>query len=149
MISLRNFILDDAVHLQKNKHPNLSVQEVEQLICEWNQKHWNGKYFEMFAILLDGSIVGTVSLYQHSTEVISIGPEIFEAYRKKGYAKQAMLCACNIAKEKGYKIVSQQILTDNTASIALHASLGFETNSLIYTNSKGNSVAIYLKCLLE
>lgn len=148
MISLRNFVKDDAIKLQRIKHSNLTVEQVEGLICEWNQKQINGKYFEMFAILFDKNIVGTVSLYQHSTEVISIGPEIFEAYRQKGYAKQAMIYACHIAKEKGYKIVSQQIRTNNIASIALHSSLGFETDSLTYTNSKGNQVAIYLKCLL-
>ena len=56
--------------------------------------------------------------------------------------------ALDIAKKKGYKIVSQQIRINNIASLALHSSLRFETNSLIYTNSKGNQVAIYLKCLL-
>lgn len=148
MISLRNFMKDDAVILQKNSHSDLSVEQVESLICEWNQKQVNGKYFEMFAVLFDNNIVGTVSLYQHSTEVISIGPDIFEAYRQRGYAKQAMIYACDIAKKKGYKIVSQQIRINNIASLALHSSLGFETNGLIYTNSKGNQVAIYLKCLL-
>ena len=53
-----------------------------------------------------------------------------------------------VAKEKGYKIVFQQIRTNNVASIALHSSLGFETNGLIYTNAKGNQVAIYLKSLI-
>ena len=139
---------DDALDLQRIQYPNLSVEQIENLICEWNQKRVNNKYFEMFAIVSEKSIVGTVSLYQHSTEVISIGLEIFEVYRQKGFAKEAMMLACNVAKEKGYKIVSQQIRTNNTASIALHASLGFETNGLIYTNAKGNHVAIYLKCLI-
>ena len=53
-----------------------------------------------------------------------------------------------LSKEKGFKIVSQQIRTDNVASIALHSSLGFETNGLVYTNSKGNEVAVYLKSLV-
>jgi len=148
MLYLRNFVKADAECLQKIKHSNLSVEQVEGLIDEWNLKQVNGKYFEMFAVIYDKNIVGTVSLYQHSGEVISIGPEIFETYRQKGYAKQAMIKACNIAKEKGYKIVSQQIRTNNIASLALHSSLGFETNGLTYTNSKGNQVVIYLKCLL-
>ena len=53
-----------------------------------------------------------------------------------------------MAKEKGYKIVSQQIRVSNAASIALHKSLGFETNDIIYTNAKGNQVSIYLKSLV-
>ena len=58
-----------------------------------------------------------------------------------------MIYACDIAKEKGYKIVSQQIRINNMASIALHSSLGFETNGLIYTNAKGNQVLTYSKHL--
>ena len=147
MITLKNFVKEDALILQK-KYLELSIEQIEKLICEWNQKRVNNKYFEMFAVLFGEDIVGTISLYQHSSEVISIGPEIFESYRKKGFAKEAMRLACNMAKEKGYKIVSQQIRTDNTASIALHSSLGFETNGLTYINAKGNQVAIYLKCII-
>ena len=106
----------------------MSIKEIENMIFEWNKKQVNDKYFEMFAIIFNEKIVGTISLYQHSSKVISIGPEIFEAYRKKGLAKEAMINACDIARAKGYKIVSQQIRTNNTASIALHRSLDFETN---------------------
>lgn len=148
MITLRNFCRSDASNLKTVGYSNLTVAETEDLISEWNKKSLNDRYFEMFAIISGNDIIGTISLYRHSSEVISIGPEIFGKYRKKGFAKEAMLCACNIAREMGYKIVSQQIRTDNTASIALHSSLGFETNGLVYTNAKGNNVAIYLKSLV-
>ena len=148
MIILRNFTKADALALQRIRHSNLSIEQIEALVGEWNQKQVNGKYFEMFAILSDENIVGAISLYQHSAEVISIGPEVFLPYRQKGLAKEAMICACTIAKEKGYKIVFQQIRTNNVASIALHSSLEFETNGLTYTNTKGNQVAIYLKSLI-
>lgn len=147
MILLRNLKKEDASELQKYVYSDLSTEQVEALICEWYKKQFNGKYFEMYAIVSDEKIVGTISLYQHSSEVISIGPEIFCEYRRKGFAKEAMICACQIAKEKGFKIVSQQIRTNNAASIALHCSLGFETNELVFTNTKGNQVYIYLKCL--
>ncbi len=148
MIVLRNFTKADALALQKFNFLNLSIEQIEALIHEWNQKQVNNKYFEMFAIISNENIIGTISLYQHSAEVISIGPEVFKPYRQKGLAKEAMICACTIAKEKGYKIVFQQIRTDNVASIALHSSLGFETSGLTYTNAKGNQVAIYLKSLI-
>ena len=147
MVILRNFIKDDALNLQKSRYPDLSIEQIENLICEWNQKQVNDKYFEMFAILFDENIVGTISLYEHSTEAVSIGPEIFESYRRKGFAKEAMIYACDIAKEKGYKIVSQQIRMNNIASVALHSSLDFETDGLIYTNAKGNQVLTYSKHL--
>lgn len=147
MILLRNLKKEDASELQEYVYSDLSTEQVEALICEWYKKQFNGKYFEMYAIVSDEKIVGTISLYQHSSEVISIGPEIFCEYRRKGFAKEAMICACQMAKEKGFKIVSQQIRTNNAASIALHCSLGFETNELVFTNTKGNQVYIYLKCL--
>ena len=148
MILLRNFKKEDASELQEYVYSDLSTEQVEALICEWNKKRVNGKYFEMFAIVSEDKIVGTISLFQHTSEVVSIGPEVFCEYRRNGFAKEAMICACQMAKEKGFKIVSQQIRTNNTASIALHSSLGFETNELVYTNAKGNQVSIYLKCLI-
>ena len=147
MILLRNLKKQDASELQERGYSDLSTEQVEALICDWNKKQFNGKYFEMYAIVSDEKIVGTISLYQHSSEVVSIGPEVFCEYRRKGFAKEAMICACKMAKEKGFKIVSQQIRTNNAASIALHCSLGFETNELVFTNTKGNQVYIYLKCL--
>lgn len=148
MVFLRNFKKEDASELQEYGYSDLSTEQVEALICDWNKKQFNGKYFEMYAIVSDERIVGAISLYQHSSEVVSIGPEVFCKYRRKGFAKAAMICACQIAKEKGFKIVLQQIRTDNAASIALHCSLGFETSELIFANAKGNQVSIYLKCLI-
>ncbi|MBO4979005.1 MAG: GNAT family N-acetyltransferase [Clostridia bacterium] len=147
MIFLRNIKKEDASELREHGYSNLSTEQVEALICDWDKKQFNGKYFEMYAIVYNEKIVGTISLYQQSSEVVSIGPEVFCKYRRKGFAKEAMICACQMAKEKGFKIVSQQIQTNNAASIALHRSLGFETNELIFTNAKGNQVSIYLKCL--
>lgn len=147
MIYLRNFERNDALELQKCGYSDLSATSVETLIDNWNKKQFNGKYFEMFAIIADEKVVGTVSLYQHSSEVVSIGPEIFCEYRRKGFAKEAMICACQIAKEKGFITVSQQVRIDNVASIALHSSLGFETNGVVFANSRGNQVLIYSKSL--
>ena len=148
MILLRNFRKEDAFELKKYGYSNLSTEQVETLIYDWDKKQFNGKYFEMYAIVSDEKIVGSVSLYQHSSEVVSIGPEIFCEYRRNGFAKEAMIRAFQIAKEKGFKIVSQQIRTNNVASIALHRSLGFETSEPIFTNAKGNQVSIYLKSLM-
>ena len=126
---LRNFEKEDAFTLQQCLYSDFSIEKIESMICDWNTKQFNGKYFDMFAIVSDEKIVGTISLYQHSTEVVSIGPEIFCEYRRKGFAKEAMKCASQTAKEKGFKIVSQQIRVDNTASI-------------------GKKVSIYLKSLI-
>ncbi len=58
-----------------------------------------------------------------------------------------MNAALEIAESKGYKIVLQDIRSDNIASIALHQSLGFETDKYAYVNKKGNEVFLFLKAL--
>lgn len=58
-----------------------------------------------------------------------------------------MILAMEVAKNKGYKLVSQQIRVNNTASIALHNKLGFETDGYTYKNKKDNDVHIFIKLL--
>ena len=87
MVLLRNFKKEDALELQEHGHWNLTTEQTEALIYDWNQKQFDGKYFEMYANVADEKIVGSISLYQHSSEVVSIGPEVFCEYRRKGFAK--------------------------------------------------------------
>ncbi len=147
MVTLRNFTYDDVEILRWHGYQNMTSEEIRQMISQWNQKEYQGKYFEMFAIVVGADVVGTISLFQHSENVISCGPEVFESYRKNGYGKEAMILAIWLAKQKGYKIVLQQIRKNNEASIALHRSLGFESNEYTYINKKGNEVFVYLKAL--
>ena len=147
MVLLRNFISDDAEEFQQKKSMNITLDEIKAMFAKWDEKVHEGKYFEMFAVIKDGEIVGSISLYQHSKSVVSCGPEVFDAYRKQGFGREAMLLAMDIAKNKGYRVVSQQIGRNNSASIALHNKLGFETDEYIYRNKKGNEVLIYLKAL--
>lgn len=147
MISLRNFMDKDATEFQQKRNVNMSMNEIKDLFAKWQEKEFEGKYFEMFAVLKDSEIVGMISLYKHSESVVSCGPEIFECYRKQGIAEEAMILAMDIAKAKGYKLVSQQIRLDNTASVSLHNKLGFETDGYIYKNKKGNDVVIFIKLL--
>ena len=147
VITLRNFLVSVAPIFLEKHSKHLSIEEIRDMFRKWNEKEYEGKYFEMFAIVKDEDIVGRISLYQHSENVISCGPEIFEGYRRQGFAKEAMLLAMDIAKGKGYKVVMQQIRVDNVASVALHNSLGFETDGYVYRNKKGNEVLIYIKVL--
>ena len=147
MLLLRNFTDDDAIELHQKHNTNRSIDEIKILIAKWQEKKFANKYFEMFAIVNDTEMVGMISLYQHSPNVISCGPEIFECYRKRGFAGNAMMLAMKTAKSKGYKLVLQQIRVDNIASIALHKKLGFETDGYVYKNKKGNDVQIFIKLL--
>ena len=147
MITLRNFTDHDAVELLQKRSIDMPLNEVEALIEKWQEKEFDGKYFEMFAVIKDKEIVGMISLYHHSENIISCGPEIFECYRKQGISEEAMALAMEMAKNKGYKLVLQQIRVNNIASISLHKKLGFETDKYIYKNQKGNDVQIFVKIL--
>ena len=147
MITLRHFTENDAELLQANQLYNKSKEEILSLINEWKTNSYNGKYFEMFAVVNDTTIVGSISLYEHSTSVASIGVEIFADQRRHGYAADAMRLLLTYAREKGYKIIQQQVRTDNRSSIRLHEKLGFETDGYVYVNKKGHDIILYLKAL--
>ncbi|MBR4369662.1 MAG: GNAT family N-acetyltransferase [Victivallales bacterium] len=147
MITLRHFTENDAELLQANQLYNKSKEEILSLINEWKTNSYHGKYFEMFAVVNDTTIVGSISLYEHSTSVASIGVEIFADQRRHGYDADAMRLLLIYAREKGYQIIQQQVRTDNRSSIRLHEKLGFETDEYVYVNKKGHDIILYLKAL--
>ena len=146
---LRNFVANskDIGLLQKFYCPNMPIKAIEKMIGDWNTLDYQEKYFEMFAIVQAEKVVGTLSLYEHSKSVISIGIELFLGHCKKGYGTIAMHTALDLCTEKGYKIVYQQVRADNLASIKLHHKVGFETDNYIYKNQKGHDVILFFKAL--
>ena len=147
MISIRPFHEYDAEVLHQFYAPEMSEDEILDMIHEWEIGIYKGKLFEMFAILNGQNIIGLISLYEHSNSVAGIGPHIFEDKRRRGYAKVAMRLIEAYAKEKGFRIIQQQVSTANLPSIALHDSLGYETDGYIYKNRKEQDVILYLKAL--
>lgn len=146
MITLRHFENKDSLILKKYKFNDKTLDEIADIINKWQELEYNGKYFEMFAVCNEDRVVGNISLYQHGDYIISIGPEIYAEFRRQNLAYEGMKRALNLAREKGYKIVSAQIRTDNSASINLHKKLGYILDGE-YINKKGNPVYIYLKLL--
>jgi RimJ/RimL family protein N-acetyltransferase len=147
MITLRHFTKNDAELLQAHQLYGKCKEDILSLINEWKSNSYNGKYFEMFAVVKDAMVVGSISLYEHSPNVASIGVEIFTDQRCRGYATDAMQLLLTHAKEKGYRIIQQQVRTDNLPSIQLHEKLGFETDGYVYVNRKGHDIILYLKAL--
>ena len=147
MTALRDFTTEDAENLRRLYYQNMSVEAVRDMIHEWNKLEYAGKYFEMFAVVNGDNIIGELSLYEHSESVVSIGIEIFPKFQAQGHGKQAVMSALEICRSRGYKIVCDQVRTDNEASIALHKSLGFESNMYIYKNQKNHDVYLFLKSL--
>ena len=147
MISIRPFTENDADVIRKNQYPEVSVPDIRKMISEWETKTYRNRYFEMFAVLEDGRIVGSVSLYGHSRSVASIGVEVYPEERGKGCASRGMELIMDRARALGYRIIQDQVRTDNQAGIAVHRHLGFETDGYVYQNAKGKDVLLFLFCL--
>ena len=147
MIGIRHFTEHDAVIIQQKQYTEATTTDIHKMIAEWETKTCQGKYFEMFAITANDAIVGSVSLYEHSKSVVSIGVEVYPDQRRKGYAAEGMHLIMNHARNLGYRIIQDQVRTDNQASIALHNSLGFETDGYVFKNAKDKDVLLYLFCL--
>ena len=145
MITLRNFNEND-IEVLKRMSPSKTENEISLMLNKWNKREFNGKYSETFAICKEDTVVGCIFLYQHNEYIISAGPEIFEEYRCKGYAYEAMRQACDYAKKSGYKIATAQIRKNNIASIRLHEKLGFILDCEML-NKRGNEIFIYIKLL--
>ena len=148
MISLRHFEEPDAEVLRAFFPSARCQDDIISMIHDWSTLSYKGRYFEMFAIQKDATIVGSISIYERSKGIASLGIEIFAPYRRKGYAYDAMCLLIEFATQKGYKIILQQVRTDNLASICLHEKLGFETDGHVYENQKGHKVLIYLMPLV-
>ena len=127
---------------------NMSLESTSKLIMQSSSELYEDKFFKMFVVLNEQVCVGMISLYEHSSSIVSIGPDIFKKYRQRGYATEAMKAAMDIARAKGYKIVCQQIRTNNNASIKLHTKLGFETDNYVFRNRNNNEIVLYIKSLI-
>ena len=147
MIELRYFTEADAPVLRQKQYPDAGLAELVEMIRAWNTGSYRGKRFEQFAIAADGAVVGSVSLYERSGSVASVGLEVFADERHKGYAAEGMRRISEAAKARGYRVLLDQVAADNAASIALHEKSGFETDGYVYQNAKNRPVLLYLLCL--
>jgi len=139
MIELRNFTNKDCEFIKNNFYPNMSTSDIDNMINNWNKFLYDNVYFEMFAVLSDNEIVGSVSLYEQGDSIIGAGIRTIESHRNNGYGFKAVELALEHAKQKGYTKAVAQISVNNLASIALHKKLDFSIVSK-YINRKGNEV---------
>lgn len=80
----------------------------------------------------------------HGNDKISVAPEIFESYRRNGFATESLRLAYALAKEKGFNKITAGIRSENVASQKLHEKLGF---SFIeeFTSKSGKPMKRYEK----
>ena len=143
---LRNFDKSNIEQLQKYKS-ELSKADLEVLIETWNKKKYSDKYFEMFAIIENGKLIGKASLFERSEHIVSCGLELYPEFCGKGYGTKAYSLLLSFAKQKGFTIAVAQVHADNIASIALNRKMGFEAEDYTYINKKGNSIYYFIKSL--
>lgn len=63
MISLRHFTEADAEIIRQKHWTDLSTEEIVSIINDWKSLEYEGKYFEMFAIVVDDMAVGYIHLW--------------------------------------------------------------------------------------
>ena len=146
-VSIRPFSESDVDRIHAELYPDLSGNALCSMVRDWNSGFFQGKRFEMFAVLKGEEIIGSISLSEHSKSVASIGVEIFSAYRRAGFACEAVRLLIKHAKERGYKVIQDQVRTDNTAGVRLHEKLGFETDRYVYQNRREHPVFLFTKTL--
>lgn len=136
MVCIRHFTENDIDAIRANQYPVAAKEEILNMLHGGNAGSFHGKSLEMFAVLFEDTVVGSVSLFQSSQNIASLGLEIYQAYRQRGFASQTMRLAMDHAKKLGYKIIQNQARADNIASICLRERLSFESDYYIYKNKK-------------
>lgn len=122
------------------------VEDLQPMLEESCAQCHEGRYYEQFSVWMNGCLVGGVSLYAHDADTVCNGVEIFPPFRQCGFAKTALMQLSDIARERGYTVQTAQVRTNNTASIALHTSLGM-TAGEPWINRNGNEVVTFRKTL--
>lgn len=79
-----------------------------------------------FFIYEGGSHAGGITVHSITGKCFSYGIAIAREKRNRGVAKAALPLLFDMMKVRGFSRAIVQIAVDNTASLALHTSLGFE-----------------------
>ena len=123
-IALRSFTFDDVPVLKRYLYSKRSDKSIYNMVEAWNSKILEGRYNEMFAVTVDGSVVGYVQLTEQPDGSVSLDANIFSDYRGKTYGTQGVQALLSIAKEKGYSTVTAQVRKENVPSCRLCKRVG-------------------------
>lgn len=147
MVTLRHFIKDDAEVIKKNIYPDMTIEDITDMIDDWNTCLYDGQYFEMFAVVVDDKTVGQASICAKNKSIASLGIEIYDSEQGKGYGSAIVPMLMKLAAEKKYTVILNQVRTDNAASIKLNEKFGFESDGYIYRNKRDKDVYIFVKSI--
>lgn len=116
-----------------------TLEHLAPMLAESLAKCHEGRYYEQFAIHVNGCVAGLASLYEQAEGVVSDGIEVFPTFRRCGVAGRALTRLATLARERGCRAMTAQVRTDNAASIALHTRAGFAVTGT-RVNRRGNEV---------
>ena len=125
MIYLRSFRPTDWQVITKYQYPDLTQEDAVKLIDQFNASTYQGKFHKLCAIADNDQIVGYVSMLEQDDGSVSIGVEVYEPFRRKGYAYIGVFQILIFANALDYQTATARVRKDNTASLALFKKLGF------------------------
>lgn len=155
MVEIRNFNNNDVRFIYDNWAENSDWKgckfdkdklEILSQINEFNTKKFDNKYFEQFVIVFNECLVGMISLLEQNKEEVSVNVFVDEKFRRQGIATKAYMLIENIAKEKGYKILSASVNEENYVSKNMHIKIGFKKVSAELNRNNDNQIK-YIKML--
>lgn len=79
-----------------------------------------------FFILLNGRHAGGITVHSIKSPCFSYGIAVAPGMRRRGVARAALALLFEEMARRGFARAVVQVASDNAASLALHASLGFE-----------------------
>lgn len=147
-MELRSITKKDIKCLDGFSYGKMTLEEKQKMIEESVEGLHDGKYFEMFLVFQGNKCIGVMNVCSHTDCIVSIGPEILESERHKGYGFEAMIAVCSLMCEKDYTIAVADVVSDNIASIKLHEKLGYEKERT-YKKEDGKEAHLYLRTLRE
>lgn len=127
---------------QYDKPHNTDDADVEQRITKWAEAN-SGTEHMFFAICLGDTVIGYIA-FNIREDGHEIGYCFRSAYHGKGYAKESLLALINYVRELGIKELTAGTALNNTPSVSLLKSLGFElieTEKVsFYKDADGNDI---------
>lgn len=128
-------------------YQNTTAEKLLPMLAASQSQRHEGRYYEQFAVWVNGYMVGMVSLFEQEDGTVSDGVDIFPVFRRCGFARQALTLLEDKARARGFTVMTAQVRTDNVASIALHSALGMRPGQP-WINRRGNEVCTWRKELL-
>ena len=146
IVELKNISAQDYEYVREYWPNDVPYSEIFRMIRESDNKCHEGRYYEVFGIWTTGCMVGMIIMYHYDDGAISIGIDIFNKYRRKGYGTQALKASFDKAKDAGYKLAVAPINIRNIPSMKLHEKCGFALAGK-RINRHGNKHLVFVKSL--